>query len=134
MTIEKLEFNLPAVFTIGPKDDIEALNRYSRLLATSNLGPSHLDALIKGIIEGETRVIAAGLTMEEIFKDRRLFKEEVIKHVQVELDFFGLWIYNSNVKQLNDTEGSEYFVYLRLKSQEGANNQAKVDVAEGIFI
>ena len=38
-------------------------------------------------------------------------------------------IYNANVKELQDAPGSEYFKYLRLKSQEGAINKAKVDVA-----
>lgn len=32
-----------------------------------------------------------------------------------------------------DTPGSEYFTYLRLKSHEGAINQAKVDVAEAKY-
>lgn len=49
--------------------------------------------------------------------------------IQSELTQFGLTVYNANVKQLIDAPGSEYFTYLRLKSQEGAINQAKVDVA-----
>jgi flotillin len=53
----------------------------------------------------------------------------VIKGIQDELVQFGMKIYNANVKQLQDTPGSEYFKYLRLKSQEGAINKAKVDVA-----
>jgi len=59
--------------------------------------------------------------------------ENVIKNVQAELDQFGLFIYNANVKQLQDTPGSEYFTYLRLKTHEGAVNQAKVDVAEAKY-
>ncbi len=38
--------------------------------------------------------------------------------------------YNANVKELQDTPGSEYFAYLSRKVHEGALNQAKVDVAE----
>ncbi|KAJ3068303.1 hypothetical protein HK102_007205, partial [Quaeritorhiza haematococci] len=132
MSAEKLEFILPAVFTIGPKDDHDSLVKFARLLADSSSHESVQD-LVRGVIEGETRVIAAGMTIEEIFKERKYFKEQAIKNVQVELDQFGLSIYNVNVKQLTDSAGSEYFQYLRLKTHEGAVNQAKVDVAEARF-
>ncbi|KAJ3207909.1 hypothetical protein HK099_000171 [Clydaea vesicula] len=133
MTAEKLEFTLPAVFTIGPLDEPEALNKYAHLLAGSDVKGESIQDLVRGVIEGETRVIAAGMTMEEIFKERKFFKEHVIKSVQAELSQFGLFIYNANVKQLTDTAGSEYFQYLRLKSHEGAVNQAKVEVAEAKY-
>ncbi|CAG8449092.1 16594_t:CDS:2 [Acaulospora morrowiae] len=133
MTAEKLEFNLPAVFTIGPKDEPESLKRYAKLLATNHKNSDHVKDLVKGIIEGETRVIAAAMTMEEIFQERKGFKEQVVKNVQEELNQFGLFIYNANVKQLQDTQGSEYFKYMRMKTHEGAINSAKVDVAEAKY-
>ena len=88
----------------------------------------------QGIIEGETRVIVSGLTMEEIFKERQLFKTKVIENVQSELNQFGLGIYNANVKELQDTAGSEYFKFLSRKAHEGASNQAKVDVANACMM
>ncbi|CAI2162263.1 14520_t:CDS:2 [Funneliformis geosporum] len=133
MTAEKLEFNLPAVFTIGPKDEKSSLERYAKLLAANDKNSDHVKELVRGIIEGETRVIAAAMTMEEIFQERRGFKDQVIKNVQAELDQFGLFIYNANVKQLQDTQGSEYFAYMRMKTHEGAVNKAKVDVAEAKY-
>src|SRR5439155_22761285 len=102
----------PAVFTIGRKDEAKALERYAKLLETDGINSEHVKELVRGIIEGETRVIAAGMTREEIFKERKGFKEQVIKNVQAELDQFGLFIYNANVKQLQDTQGSEYFAYM----------------------
>jgi flotillin len=145
MTIEKLQFALPAVFTIGPDDRTEALEKYAVLLtggpdgspASSKgkggiqpTGRNHVQDIVKGIIEGETRVIVSGMSMEEIFKERQVFKQKVITNVQSELDQFGLRIYNANVKELQDTPGSEYFQYLSRKAHEGALNQAKIDVAE----
>ena len=50
--------------------------------------------------------------------------------VQLELNQFGLLIYNANVKQLVDVPGHEYFSYLGKKTQMEAANQAKVDIAE----
>jgi flotillin len=65
----------------------DALVKYARLL--TNIDNKNMDELIIGIVEGETRVIAAGLTMEEIFKERKLFKDNVIKNISEELSQFG---------------------------------------------
>lgn len=133
MSIEKLPFTLPAVFTIGPRDDEESLTKYAKLIATHDMSGRHVTELLKGIIEGETRVLAAGMTMEEVFKGAEYFKQEVFDKVQVELDQFGLNIYNANIKQLVDIPGQEYFSYLGQKTQHEAANQAKVDVAEAKY-
>ncbi|RMZ78051.1 hypothetical protein DV737_g4019, partial [Chaetothyriales sp. CBS 132003] len=150
MSIEKLQFALPAVFTIGPDNKGDALKKYALLLSGagdarrqgaksgSAINPtsrSHVQDIVKGIIEGETRVIVSTMTMEEIFKERQVFKQKtdrskVIENVQKELDQFGLCIYNANVKELQDTPGSEYFAFLSRKAHEGASNQARIDVAE----
>ena len=121
MTVEKLNFSLPAVFTIGPDDNDEALVKYAVLLTGNDDGRSskapkndiigvaagrnHVQSIVKGIIEGETRSIVSTMTMEELFKERRVFRDKVINSVQSELDQFGLKIYNANVKELQDTPG-----------------------------
>lgn len=133
MSSEKLPFILPAVFTIGPKigeNEKDQLLLYAKLIAPLHQTASHVPELVKGIIEGETRVLAAGMTMEEIFQGTKKFKQDVFETVQKDLDKFGLYIYNANVKQLVDVRGHEYFSYLGQKTQQGAVNQAKVDVAE----
>ncbi|KAK1549419.1 hypothetical protein Q3G72_001810 [Acer saccharum] len=131
MSAEKLPFILPAVFTIGPRvDDEEALFKYAKLISSHDKHSNHTNELVQGIIEGETRVLAASMTMEEIFKGTKEFKQEVFGKVQLELNQFGLLIYNANVKQLVDVRGHEYFSYLGQKTQMEAANQAKIDVAE----
>ncbi|TKY74762.1 Flotillin protein 1 [Spatholobus suberectus] len=131
MSAEKLPFILPAVFTIGPRvDDDESLLKYAKLLSSHDKLSNHVKELVQGIIEGETRVLAASMTMEEIFRGTKSFKQEVFEKVQLELNQFGLLIYNANVKQLVDVPGHEYFSYLGKKTQMEAANQAKVDVAE----
>ncbi|KAF3792597.1 Flotillin-like protein 1 [Nymphaea thermarum] len=128
MSSEKLRFLLPAVFTIGPRlDDNESLLRYAKVmpLASKNFA-KHLEDLVLGIVMGETRVVAASMTMEEIFKGTKEFKREVFEKVQLELNQFGLHIYNANVKQLRDIEGCNYFYNLGRKIQM----EAASDVAE----
>jgi flotillin len=97
MTNEKLQFALPAVFTIGPDNDLDALKKYALLLSGNPDGSrasrggtimptkrNHVQDIVKGIIEGETRVIVSSMTMEEIFKERQIFKQKVIDSVQHE--------------------------------------------------
>lgn len=131
MSAEKLPFILPAVFTIGPRADHEdSLLKYAKLISPHDKLSHHVKELVQGIIKGETRVLAASMTMEEIFKGMKEFKQEVFEKVQLELNQFGLWIYNANVKQLVDVLGHEYFSYLGQKTQMEAVNQARVDVAK----
>ncbi|KAI3840638.1 hypothetical protein MKX03_004650 [Papaver bracteatum] len=131
MSSEKLPFLLPAVFTIGPKiDDHDSLLKYAKLLSSHERHAHEVRDLVLGIIEGETRVLATSMTMEAVFRGAKEFKKEVFDKVQIELNQFGLWIYNANIKQLVDVPGHEYFSYLGQKIQNEAANQAKIDVAE----
>lgn len=56
MTVEKLQFSLPAVFTIGPDDRPESLRKYAKILTggQSNrkqavpTGRNHVQDIVKG--------------------------------------------------------------------------------------
>jgi len=155
MTREKLQFLLPVVFTVGPdvntrganssthnasaedrenEDRGDALMKYAMLLADSDASQAnanqYLENIVKGVIEGETRVLVSSMTMEEIFTEREEFKRRIFRNIQGELDQFGLKIYNANVKELKDAVGSNYFQSLSQKAHEGATNQARIDVAD----
>lgn len=115
----------------GHREDAgDALVKYAMLLARSNSSTSddsdrnHVQNIVKGIIEGETRVLVSAMTMEEIFTEREVFKRRIFRNIQSELQQFGLKIYNSNVKELKDAPGSVYFESLSRKAHEGATNQA----------
>ncbi|KAJ3682320.1 hypothetical protein LUZ60_014893 [Juncus effusus] len=126
MSAEKLPFILPAVFTIGPRtDDDEALLKYAKLISPHDKLSNHVKELVQGVIEGEARVLAASMTMDEIFKGTKELKQAVFNKVQLELNQFGLIIYNANVKQLVDVGGQEYFSFLGQKTQQEAANKAK---------
>lgn len=132
MSIEKLQFLLPGVFTIGPKDDIESLIKYVRLLAgmSDEHEENSLQSIILSIIEGETRSKSGAMTMEAIFNDRKDFKEKIIDNCQEELSKMGLFIYNANIKELQDGEGSNYFANMRQKILSETENKAKINIAE----
>ncbi|KAJ0124817.1 flotillin domain-containing protein [Diaporthe amygdali] len=154
MTKEKLQFLLPVVFTVGPdvnarganaktgvsqgqnhqqEDRGDSLMKYAMLLTDTNAKANtntFLENIVKGIIEGETRVLVSSMTMEEIFTEREEFKRRIFRNIQSELDQFGLKIYNANVKELRDAPNSNYFESLARKAHEGAINQARIDVAD----
>ena len=105
MTQEKLMLIVPVVFTIGPEDKPESLQKYASLLTGTSDGadsapeaaaPASMDnrnnvrRIVKGIIEGETRVLVSTMTAEEVFTNRALFKANVTNNVQTELSKFGL--------------------------------------------
>lgn len=123
------------VYDSHREDRGDALVKYAMLLASSNAkqqGNTHtfLENIVKGIIEGETRVLVSSMTMEEIFTEREVFKRRIFRNIHSELSQFGLHIYNSNVKELKDAPNSSYFESLSRKAHEGATNQARIDVAE----
>ncbi|GAB1318135.1 Flotillin-like protein 2 [Madurella fahalii] len=117
------------------EDQGDSLMKYAMLLADSGTNKGRndrqfLENIVKGIIEGEVRVLVSSMTMEEIFTEREVFKRRIFRNIQSELDQFGLKIYNANVKELKDAPNSVYFESLSRKAHEGATNQARIDVAE----
>lgn len=84
MSSEKMEFVLPGVFTIGPKTDYESLEKFSKMLLSraelpaTEPGHDHLaasdslDAIIKGILEGEVRIRSAGASQTRIKESANL--------------------------------------------------------------
>ncbi len=126
MSKEKMEFQFPIVFTLGPKLDNEALTKYAKLM----LNLDDQETVIRSIIEGSARSLAANLSIEDIFTARTEFKNNIIEHVQPQLDQYGIAIYNANIEELKDSESSNYFKSLSLKIKAEAENKAKVQVAE----
>lgn len=128
MSIERISFEMPTVFTIGPKDDMDSLKKYAKLLLETS--KEDLEKKVKSIIQGETRILAGKVSLDDLFNNRSTFKEEITDKINEQLDDFGLFIYNANIEELKDTPGNEYFEYIRKRALEGAVQDAKVAVAE----
>uniref|UniRef100_A0A0E0R0H5 Flotillin-like n=1 Tax=Oryza rufipogon TaxID=4529 RepID=A0A0E0R0H5_ORYRU len=146
MSSEKLPFRLPAAYTIGPSPKIkrnpvvdgpappaDTQRRLEDCDEEAIRSPNHVIDLVKGVIEGETRVLASSMTMEEIFQGTKKFKQQVFDQVQLALNELGLYIYSANVKQLvddPDSPGNDYFSFLGQKRQAEVEGKAKVAEAE----
>jgi len=89
-----------------------------------------ISKLIKGIIEGETRSLSANMSIEDIFKGRIEFRNDIVENILKQLDQYGLEIYNANIEELKDSTTSNYFSSLSKKINAEAANRAVIDVAE----
>lgn len=110
------------------EDQGDALMKYAMLLAQSDgskkgANQDNLGNIVRGIIEGEVRVLVSSMTMEEIFGEREVFKQRIYRNIQTELDKLGLKIWNANVKELKDAQDSHYFESLSRKAHEGATSK-----------
>lgn len=128
MSQERISFNMPTVFTVGPKDDIESIKKYVTLLNSCQV--DDLRTKVVGIIQGEARVAAGKIALDDLFNNRETFKQTLVKEVDSELKQFGLTVYNANIEELKDMTGNEYFSFMRKRALEIAVNNAKVAVAE----
>ncbi len=132
MSKEKVEFNLPVVYTIGPIDPLVDRQAFQRFATTMNsMDDRTLTSTIQGIIEGETRGLTTGLTVEEMFNAKDKFRDTVVTVIQEDLNKgFGLHIYNANIQEMKDYDANnKYFEYRKQRAIETANFEAKVDVA-----
>lgn len=131
MSREKVPFNLPVVFTIAPTSpdvDMEFFKSYARKM--TNITEEEMETTIKSVIHGETRILSAELTIEEMFSDKDKFKTAVSDNIQRDLNQFGLQICNANIEEMKDLDDNKYFNFRKQKAIEGANNEARVEVAE----
>eukprot|EP00891_Asterochloris_glomerata_P008705 jgi/Astpho2/8705/Aster-05272 len=160
MSQELVPFLLPVVFTIAPKEphptdaEVEALVPHDAaevdkamhrkrirqeafdgfqtyIKKISGLTHKELHDIIEGIIQGETRVLSARLTIREIFDDRESFRKQVTDKVQRDMDKLGLRILNANIAEMQDLDdANRYFFSLKQKALEGANAEARIEVAD----
>lgn len=123
-------FDLPVVFTIGPYDPIMDMNGFLRYASKmSAMTGGELQEVVLGVIHGQVRVYAAGLTVMEMFADRDSFKMHVQERIAKELISFGLQVFNGNVAEMRDSEGNAYFFSLKQKAISKAVNEARVETA-----
>lgn len=132
MSKEKVEFNLPVVFTIGPispEENKELFIKYCNKL--NELSFDEVENTVKGMIEGETRTLTANMTIEEMFSSKEIFRNEVVNKISKDLEEFGLKIYNANIKEMADyDENNKYFEYRKKRAIETANYEAQASVAK----
>lgn len=91
MSRERVEFSLPINVTLAPFDPItspELFLLYARQI--SAMGAEKINASVKSLIHGELRILAASLTIDEIFENRTVFKTTIFDNLSLETKNYGL--------------------------------------------
>jgi flotillin len=131
MSAQRIPFRMPSVWTIGPKNELDSLERYATLLGEK--GADGVKETVEGVIQGETRVLTANIDLGILFSDRDTFKNDVVTRINEVMDPFGLTVYNANIAELADLdEENRYFEEQKRRALQRVNQEARVDTAEAI--
>ena len=128
MSKDKLPYAIPAAFSLAVRNDVAAVAAYARLVTEAN-SPQGMDAVVRDVLEGETRALAANLSIEDVFSGRATFLGEVQAAVAGVLGQYGVTVLNANVRELMDSPGSDYFASQSQRISAEARNSALADVA-----
>jgi len=131
MSKERVEFNLPIVFTTAPEHpdyDYDSFVRYA--LTLNDMSEDEFKNTLAGIIEGEVRIHTATLTIDEMFSNKEQFQSKVTEKISTDLAKLGVRIINANIREMSDyDEKNKFFEYRRQRAVETANFEAQRDVA-----
>jgi len=125
---KNIRVNVPSTFTIGISTEPDIMNSAAERLL--GLGEREIAAQARDIILGQTRLVIATLTIEQINQDRELFLDLVNKNVGFELNKIGLEVINVNIRDITDESG--YIEALGQRAAADAINTAKVEVAQAV--
>ncbi|KAK1366708.1 hypothetical protein POM88_042269 [Heracleum sosnowskyi] len=102
MSSDKLPFIVPGFFAIGPRNDDQGLWKYATFVSARHMHCNQVEELVMHVIKSEIRAAAALKTMKEINRGAQKFKRKVFAEVELQLDQFGLQVYDTNFKQLKE--------------------------------
>ncbi len=123
---QNIRINVPSTFTVGISTEPGIMeNAAERLLG---LQIQEIRHIAEDIIFGQTRVVIATMSIEEIISNRDKFVDNITNGVEVELKKIGLRLINVNVKDIIDESG--YIEALGQEAAARAINDAKRQVAE----
>lgn len=135
MSAERIPVLLPFVATIAPKipkavnnNDWSILTDYARLMSQKK--SDEIETLVKSILAGESRILAASMGINDLFSNRSKLKTELAEEVNKILSELGIEMLNLNIEELQDSDGSSYFHQQSQKALADVVKQAKIAVAK----
>lgn len=76
MSKERISFHMPTVWTLGPKEDSASLSKYAERLIS--MDHKQLERFYSGIIEGEGRIIAGSMELDELQGHRECVRDKLV--------------------------------------------------------
>ena len=99
----------------------------------AELDDDSFNTTILGVIHGETRVLAARMSIDAINDDRDAFRDEVVHRVQNILLPYGVRVDNANIAELIEDQRDGQMGYLQARERKKLSSAvqiSEVDVAE----
>jgi len=127
---ESLEYKMPMVWTLAPDaENDECIQRYARA-ALHELDYKQYCSIMQGIIEGEARILAGKMELQEIQNNREKVQKELIGKIVPHLKQFGIFVHGGTISDLQDTPGQAFFSEARKRALANVSNVARVEAAK----
>ena len=97
---KNIRVNVPSTFTIGISTNPDIMNNAAERLL--GLNEKEIAGQARDIILGQTRLVIATLSIEEINQDREKFLDLVNKNVSTEVNKIWLELINVNIRDITD--------------------------------
>jgi flotillin len=127
---ESLSYVMPMVWTLAPNaasDD--CILRYGTY-ALGDMSGNRLTDLMTGIIEGEARILAGKMGLQEIQNNREKVQTDLVNNIVPLLKQFGMHVHGGTISDLQDTPGQSYFEERRKRALAIVSNEARVQGAQ----
>jgi flotillin len=126
---ESLEYKMPMVWTLAPNaESDECIQRYATH-ALGDMDYKQFNNLMQGIIEGEARILAGKMELQEIQNNREKVQQELIGKIVPHLKQFGVFVHGGTISDLQDTPGQAFFSEARKRALAIVSNLARVEAA-----
>lgn len=163
MSKHRIEFDLPTVWTLAPDtrtlnqfnqakaqnvtdttanvdspiskvSDVSPLELYARRLMT--MGTSERSQFFEQYIQGEARIIAGNMDLDDLASNRQRVQEELTNKLAADFERVGVVVLNGNIEDLHDKksddgkENNNYFFHRKQRALKEAESAAKVATSE----
>lgn len=129
MTSEKLSIDVPMTWSVAVGDTPKDVAAFATRVSEEVDAHTWTTEVIKPVLMGESRAIAANLGVEDVFKARDSFAQQIKTNVSAYLSEYGIVVLNASVTELADSGGSKYFKALAETISAQAHNKAVAEVA-----
>lgn len=127
---ESLSYTMPMVWTLAPNAaSDECIQRYATY-ALGDMSSARLQDLMTGIIEGEARILAGKMELQEIQNNREKVQSDLVHNIVPLLKQFGVHVHGGTISDLQDTPGQEFFSEARKRALAIVTHDARLQVAQ----
>jgi len=123
---EGLEFDLPIVCLVSPKNTIEGLLKFTRCIEDAE----RISTVISPVFESRIRNEMCSRTIEDLIKERETVQNKIFVDMATDMDKFGLSLEVLLLKDPLDTPTSNYLKEKKKRISEAESHRDQLEEAE----